>query len=535
MSILINNLILKLDDSKNELKKKVAKELRISINDIKEFKVVRESLDARRKTDIKFNCSVKISCDNEEKIVKKINKNNIKIDNEKYDIHNINFGENKLNSRPVIIGMGPAGMFAGLIMAQNGYKPIIIERGQKVEQRSKSVDSFWDTGKLNVESNVQFGEGGAGTFSDGKLTTRTKDIRCDFILKEFVKSGAPNEILYMAKPHIGTDILKDVVKNIREEIIKLGGDIYFDTKLEKLIIKDGKIRGIVANGSEIESENVILSIGHSSRDTYEMLHKIGVFMESKPFAIGVRIENLQNIINESQYGEYANHPRLKAAEYRLTHTSKTNNRGVYSFCMCPGGTVVAAASEENAVVTNGMSYYKRDKQNANSAIVVSVDSKDFGGDSPLKAIEFQRHYEKLAYKVGGGNYKAPVQLVEDFLQDRISTNFGDVKPTYTAGYEFGKLNECLPKAVVDTLKEGLLVFDKKIKGFAHNGAILTGIETRTSAPIRITRNKELESISIKGLYPCGEGAGYAGGIISSAVDGIKCAEKIMEKWAPILK
>jgi len=437
-----------------------------------------------------------------------------------------------MKHRPIVVGMGPAGLFAGLILAQNGYKPLIIERGESVDKRSKTVDNFWKGAPLNVESNVQFGEGGAGTFSDGKLTTRIKDRRCDLVVKAFIDNGAPEEIRYLGKPHIGTDILKDVVVNIRKKIIENGGEVRFNSKLQDIIARDGEIEAVVANGEKIPCDNLILAIGHSSRDTYEMLFKNKIFMEPKAFAIGVRIEHSQDMINESQYGKFKNHPKLKAADYTLTHNTESG-RGVYSFCMCPGGVVVAAASEENRLVTNGMSYYKRDRDNANAAMVVTVGPKDFGGDAPLSGMEFQRNYEALAYKVGGGNYHAPVQLLGDFMKDVPSTKLGAIKPSYEPGYSFKNLKDCLPSQVIGALKEGITVFDKKIKGYGDYDAIMTGIETRTSAPVKITRTETLESISIKGLYPCGEGAGFAGGIMSAAVDGIKCAEAIMKKFKNI--
>lgn len=531
MSIRVNNIVMNIEEDINTLKNKVCKKLRISIEDIKEFKILKESIDARKKDNIKFNYAVEVICDNEGKIVKRSNDKDIKI--EEQHTEEFKFGNKKMKHRPIIVGMGPAGMFAGLLMAQKGYKPLIIERGEKVEERTETVNKFWNTGELNLESNVQFGEGGAGTFSDGKLTTRIKDNRCDFVLEEFVRNGAPEEIIYSGKPHIGTDILKEVVKNIRQSIIELGGEIRFNSRLEDIVIKDNYIKSVVVNGEEIPCENLILAIGHSSRDTYEMLNKRGVFMEPKAFAIGVRVEHSQNMINVNQYGKYANHPRLKAADYRLAHTTQATGRAVYSFCMCPGGEVVAAASEEERLVTNGMSYYDRDKDNANAAIVVTVGEDDFEGGTPLKGMEFQRHYERLAYNVGGGRYRAPIQLVGDFLEDRITTKLGSIKPTYNPGYEFKDLRECLPEYVIRSLKEGLVNFDRKIKGFAANDAVLTGIETRTSAPVKITRNESFQSINVKGLYPSGEGAGFAGGIISAAVDGLKSAENIMKEYCPL--
>jgi uncharacterized protein len=529
MPIKINNIVLSIDENIEELKIKVEKKLNISQEQFKSFRIVKESIDARKKNAIKINYSVEVTCENEENIVRKAKDNDIRIQEKNYNAE-FQFGTKKMNERPIIVGMGPAGLFAGLLMAQKGYRPIIIERGEDVDKRTESINNFWNNRELNVNSNVQFGEGGAGTFSDGKLTTRIKDSRCDYVLEELIKAGAPEEIGYIGKPHIGTDILKIVVKNIRETIKELGGEVRFSSKFEDIIIKDNKLKEIVVNGERIPCENLILSIGHSARDTYEMLFNRGIFMSPKPFAIGARIEHLQSLIDENQYGKYATHPKLRAADYRLSYTSEKLDRSIYSFCMCPGGHVVAAASEEKTVVVNGMSYYKRDGDNANSAIVVSVGPKDFPTNHPLSGIEFQRHYESLAYRVGGESYNAPSQLVGDFLKDRKSTKLGNVKPTYSPDITFGNLKECLPVYVIEALKEALPVFDNKIKGYAGNSAILTGIETRTSAPVRIDRNENLQSISVNGLYPCGEGAGYAGGIVSAAVDGLKVAETIMKEY-----
>ncbi|MCR4945142.1 MAG: NAD(P)/FAD-dependent oxidoreductase [Clostridium sp.] len=530
MTIRINNINLSIDEPKELVKKKVAKELRIKEDEIINYTIIKESIDARKKDNIKFNYCIDVNCNGEKRILSKAKCKDAKIEEEEFE-EKTPHGTKKMNSRPVVIGFGPAGIFATLTLAQQGYKPIVFERGEDAETRTRTVESFWKgESDLNLESNVQFGEGGAGAFSDGKLTTRIKDKRCRFVLKELVQAGAPEEIMYEGKPHVGTDILKDVVMNIREQIKSLGGEVHFNSRLESINVKDGVLKSIVVNGSEIPCEALVLAIGHSSRDTYEMLHRQGIFMESKPFAIGVRIEHPQEIINVSQYGKFANHPRLKAADYRLTYQSRANNRGVYSFCMCPGGVVVAAASEEKRLVSNGMSYHARDLENANSALVVTVGPNDFEGNSPLNGMEFQRHYESLAYNLGGGNYKAPVQLVGDFLKDQKSTKIGKVNPSYTAGYELRELKECLPSYVIDTLKEGITVFDNRIKGYAMDDAVLTGIETRTSAPVRLSRNDNLESISAKGLYPSGEGAGFAGGIISAAVDGIKVAEKIIAEY-----
>lgn len=532
MPIRINNIILDIDEDISILEEKVAKKLRLSKSQLKSIKILREGIDARKKDVIKFNYTLEVNTENEAKLVERLNDKDLKLEDAKYT-DEVPFGSKKMKNRPIVVGMGPAGMFAGLLMARKGYKPIIIERGQKVEDRTISVNNFWNTGYLNKESNVQFGEGGAGTFSDGKLTTRIKDNRCDYVLESFVKSGAPKEILYSGKPHVGTDILKTVVKNIREEIIAFGGEVRFNSRLDDLKIKNGSLHEIVVNGEKIPCETLVLAIGHSSRDTYEMLFEKDLKLTPKPFAIGVRIEHLQSLIDENQYGKFAGHERLKAADYRLSYSSLKLNRSIYSFCMCPGGEVVAAASEENRLVTNGMSNYKRDKANANSALVVTVEPKDFASNNPLSGMEFQRHYEALAYNLGGGNYLAPIQLVGDFLKDRVSKNIGRITPSYKPGYEFKDLNQCLPSYVASALKEGLISFDKKIKGYAAEDVVMTGIETRTSAPIRIERNENLQNSKVFGLYPAGEGAGYAGGIISAAVDGLRIAENIMKEWAPI--
>lgn len=532
MAIRVNNISLNInEDSLATLKQRVAKKLKIKENDFKEFRIVKESIDARKNNDIKFNYAVEIQCDGEDKVISKAHSDDVKKGEEGYK-NDFILGNRKMNSRPVVIGMGPAGLFAGLLLAQWGYNPLVVERGEEVEKRVKSIDNFWYDRKLNVNSNVQFGEGGAGTFSDGKLTTRIKDPRCAYVLEEFVDAGAPEEIKYLGKPHIGTDILKDVVKNIREKIKRYGGEVRFSSCLRDIEIDDGKISSITIDDEKIQCENLILATGHSARDTYEMLYKRGVSVSPKPFAVGFRIEHLQSIIDENQYGKYAMHPKLRAADYKLTYTTKSSKRGVYSFCMCPGGYVVASASEENTVVVNGMSNYKRDNVNANSALVVSVSPSDFESSSPLSGIEFQRKYERLAYEVGGGNYNAPVQLVKDFMEDRVSKAFGNVKPTYVPGTTFSDLRKCSPKFVIDSLKEAMPVFDRRIPGYAGKDAILTGMETRTSAPVKIDRTKECESINVKGLYPTGEGAGYAGGIVSAAVDGLRVAEMIITKYAP---
>ena len=525
----VSNIKINIEEDPSIIEKLVLKKLKIKSSDLVKYYIYKESIDAR-KGNINFVYTVDVQVKNEDKVLSKHIKDVIKIKELKYE--DVKSGTEKLEKRPVIIGSGPAGIFAGLVLAQRGYKPLLLERGLDVDKRSEDVDLFWKERKFKNNSNIQFGEGGAGTFSDGKLTTRIKDIRCRKVLEELVNFGSPEEILYSYKPHVGTDILKGVVKNIRNEIIRLGGEVRFDSKVTDICIVDNKIESVTVNDSEvIETNIVILAIGHSARDTYEMLYERGVNIIQKPFAIGARIEHPQELINKSQYKDFYNHPKLGAADYRLIeHTS--NGRTAYTFCMCPGGSVIASASSDGQVVTNGMSEHARDKDNANSGFLVNVVPDDFESNHPLAGMYFQEKYERLAYELGGKNYNAPVQLVGDFLNDRISTKIGSVKPSYEPGYTFVDLRECLPKFVTDTMKEALVGFDKKIKGFAMDDAVLTAVETRSSAPIRIVRDDEtLESINTKNLYPCGEGAGYAGGIVTAAVDGIKCAEKIIAKYS----
>lgn len=525
--IRVNQIKLNIDEDISNIQKKLEKKLKISSQEIISYNIFKQSIDAR-KGDINFVYTIDVEVKNENKVLNKI-KDISKTPDFSYE--EVKEGTAQMNNRPVIIGTGPAGIFAGLILAKRGYNPIILERGKDVASRTEDVNEFWKTGKLNVNSNVQFGEGGAGTFSDGKLTTRIKDKRCRKVLEEFVAAGAPEEILYSYKPHIGTDILKEVVKNMRHAIEELGGEIRFDNKVTDFTIESGKITALEINNSEtLKSDEVILAIGHSARDTYEVLHKRGVQIRQKPFSMGVRIEHPQSLIDESQYGKHKNHPRLGAADYRLTYQA-SNNRAAYTFCMCPGGEVVAAASEENMLATNGMSEYSRDKANANSALLIQVNTDDFESEDVLAGIEFQRKWEGLAFELGGSNYNAPVQLVGDFLNDKESTSFGSVIPSYKPNIVLTDLRKCLPPFVAETMKEAIVEMDKKLKGFAMNDAILSGVETRSSAPIRIERDDEtLESINTDGLFPCGEGGGYAGGIISGAVDGIKVAEKIISKY-----
>ncbi len=435
-----------------------------------------------------------------------------------------------LASRPVVVGAGPCGLLATLVLAQMGFKPIMLERGKAVRERTKDTWGLWRQGKLNPESNVQFGEGGAGTFSDGKLYSQIKDPHHHGrkVLEEFVKAGAPAEILYVSKPHIGTFKLVSMVEHMRETIAGLGGEIRFQSKVTDLDIADGQVRGVVLeSGERIASGHVVLALGHSARDTFEMLHRRGVFLEPKPFSLGLRIEHPQSLIDRCRFGEQAGDPLLGAADYKLVHHA-ANGRSAYSFCMCPGGTVVAATSEEGRVVTNGMSQYSRNERNANAAIVVGVTPDDFPDveANPLAGVDFQRRWEAAAFEAGGRSYKAPAQRVGDFLAGRPSTGPGSVIPSYTPGVHWTDLSACLPDYVIATIREAIPAFDRQIKGFAMEDAVLTGVETRTSSPIRITRGADCQSLNTRGLYPAGEGAGYAGGILSAAVDGIQVAEAV---------
>lgn len=433
-----------------------------------------------------------------------------------------------LAQRPIVVGFGPCGIFAGLLLAQMGFKPIILERGTEVRQRTKDTWGLWRKSVLNPESNVQFGEGGAGTFSDGKLYSQIKDPKFigRKVLHEFVKAGAPEEILYVSKPHIGTFRLTGVVENMREQIRALGGEVRFQQRVTDVLIEDGQLVGVELNGGEqIHSKHVILALGHSARDTFRMLHGRGVFMEAKPFSVGFRIEHPQSLIDRARLGKYAGHPKLGAADYKLVHHAK-NGRSVYSFCMCPGGTVVAATSEPGRVVTNGMSQYSRNERNANSGIVVGITPEvDYPG-GPLAGIELQERLESHAFVLGGSNYEAPAQLVGDFIAGKPSTEVGSVEPSYKPGVSFGDLALALPAFAIEAIREALPAFEKQIRGYSLHDAVLTGIETRTSSPLRITRNESMQSLNVKGLFPAGEGAGYAGGILSAGVDGIRIAEAV---------
>lgn len=512
--IKITNIKIKADLSDNELFEKIYKKYKINKNDVTERRIIKKSIDARNKADIFYNYSVELECKNENKI------KNVQIVKKEEPFKII--VNRKSSKRPVIIGAGPAGLFSALTLAQNGIKPIIIEQGKTVDERKKDVEEFQKTGKLNTLSNVQFGEGGAGTFSDGKLTSGIHNPLCKIVLKEFYNFGAPEQILYINKPHIGTDNLINIIRNMRNEIIKLGGEFLFNEKVTDFEFENSKVTAVICS-KRIETDTVILAIGHSARLTFEKLYEKGVKMEKKNFSIGVRIEHKQSMINKSQYGEITK-LKLPPAEYKMAYHGE--NRSCYTFCMCPGGTVIASSSEPETIVTNGMSVYARNGENANSAVLVNVTPNDFKGESPLEGIYFQKDLEQKAFKLGGSNYNAPIQRFEDFENNVKSTHIGEIKPTYKPGVTLSNLNEILPDFISKTLIEGIKYFDKSIKGFAHPDAILTGVETRSSSPVQITRNENKQS-NIKGLYPCGEGAGYAGGIMSAAVDGIKCAIAVL--------
>lgn len=528
--IRINEVNLPLDYDNDFLYNIAVKKLNVSRKDIKGVSLFRRAIDARKKQNIHFTAAIDVLLkSNENRVAAKCKDNKINIVQQyRYILPEYK----KLDQRPIVVGFGPAGMFSALILAMSGQNPIVIERGSCIEQRCKDVSDFWNNRNLNIKSNVQFGEGGAGTFSDGKLNTGTKDIRGRMVLEEFVANGAPEEILYNAKPHIGTDMLRNTVINLRNKIISLGGEIKFDTQLTDIISKDNRVVAVKVqnhNTTEIiETNNIILAIGHSARDTFEMIYNKNIAIEPKPFSVGARIEHPQELINKSQYGSFYNNKYLKSADYKLAEHLK-NGRGVYTFCMCPGGVVVSASSEKNMVVTNGMSEFARNNCNANSALLVSVAPEDFGSSHILAGMQFQRSLEKNAFEIAGNNYNAPVQRVEDFLNNKASSKVGDVIPSYKPDVTPCNLSECLPDFVTESMREGIKLFNNKIKGFSYGDAVLTGVETRSSSPIRIIRNDNLQSISLNGLYPCGEGAGYAGGIVSAGVDGIKCAEKLISK------
>nr|WP_294489108.1 NAD(P)/FAD-dependent oxidoreductase [uncultured Anaerosporobacter sp.] len=524
--IKINQLKLSIEHSKESLEDKIAKTLKIPKEQILHYDIAKRSIDARKKNAILYIYSIEVEVANEKKIVDRCKNQNVVL-TKKTVYQTIKDGTQSMKHRPVVVGTGPAGIFCALKLAEDGFKPIVIERGEDVDKRVETVNTFWKENKLNNESNVQFGEGGAGTFSDGKLNTLVKDVtgRNTEVLRMFVEHGAPTEILYLNKPHIGTDRLRGVVKAMRNRIIQLGGEVRFETKLTDIQFEKEQVTSIEVNGKEtIPCDVLVLAIGHSARDTFEMLYTKKFDIKSKPFAIGVRMEHPQEIISKSQYGD--SYTKLPAADYKVTHQT-SNGRGVYSFCMCPGGFVVNASSESDRLVVNGMSNYDRDEKNANSAIIVTVNPEDFDEDSPLAGMEFQRKWERLAYEEGKG--KVPVQLFGDFEANRPSTELGSMTPNLKGEYTLGNVRNCLPDYVCESIIEGVHAFDKKIRGFSKADAIMLGVETRTSSPIKMIRNEAFEA-NIAGVYPCGEGAGYAGGITSAAMDGIKVYEMIVHKY-----
>ncbi len=523
----LTEIKLPLDHTDAQLRAAIIERLAIDEGALLRYTVFRRAVDARKRSAIHLIYTVDAEVIDAAAVLQKNNKNNNLKESPDTGYQFVARAPGKLVSRPVVIGTGPCGLFAGLLLAQMGFRPIILERGKVVRERTQDTWGLWRRSVLNPESNVQFGEGGAGTFSDGKLYSQIKDPRFlgRKVLTEFVKAGAPDEILYVSKPHIGTFRLVGMVETMRATIESLGGEFRFQSRITDIEIENGQTRGVVlGSGEHIASEHVVLAVGHSARDTFQMLHARGVYLEAKPFSIGFRIEHPQSLIDRVRWGKFAGHKLLGAADYKLVHHCK-NGRSVYSFCMCPGGTVVAATSEEGRVVTNGMSQYSRNERNANAGIVVGITPQDYP-HNVLAGVEFQRHWESRAFKLGGENYNAPAQRVGDFLAGRASTALGEVVPSYKPGVRMTDLSTCIPDYAITAIREALPAFDKQIKGFAMHDAVLTGVETRTSSPIRIKRNAVYESMNTRGLYPAGEGAGYAGGILSAAVDGIEVAEAV---------
>ena len=525
--IRINELRLPISHSPEDLELAILKRLGITPKDLIKFEIFKRSYDARKNVALAFIYTIDVSVKDDEGTLKKFaHEQHIKATPDT-SYHFVAKAPENLSSRPVVIGFGPCGIFAALTLAQMGFKPIVLERGKKVRERTQDTWGLWRKKVLNPESNVQFGEGGAGTFSDGKLYSQIKDPKFygRKVLTEFVKAGGPEEIMYVSKPHIGTFRLVGMVEKMRQEIIDLGGEVRFEQRVVEFNIENNEIKGVTTqHGETIESDHVILALGHSARDTFQHLFEQGVYMESKPFSVGFRIEHPQSLIDKARLGPHAGNALIGAADYKLVHHAK-NGRAVYSFCMCPGGTVVAATSEPNRVVTNGMSQYSRNERNANAGIVVGITPEDFPG-GPMAGIEFQRAIESKAFELGGKTYEAPGQLVGDFLAGRPSEEFGSVVPSYKPGVHLTDLATSLPAYAIDAIREAIPAFEKQIKGFSMKDAVLTGVETRTSSPVRITRGSNFQSLNIKGLYPAGEGAGYAGGILSAGVDGIKVAEAV---------
>jgi uncharacterized FAD-dependent dehydrogenase len=527
----LTELRLPLDHSDADLRAAIVKRLGIAADELLAYSVFRRGHDARKRSAVFLTYTLDVTLRDEPAVLARLaDDDHVGPTPDTAYRFIARAPSPPPTPRPVVIGTGPCGLFAGLLLAQMGFRPLILERGKAVRERTQDTWGLWRKGQLNPDSNVQFGEGGAGTFSDGKLYSQIKDPgwRGRKVLTEFVKAGAPAEILFLSKPHIGTFKLVTMVETMRAEIEALGGEIRFGARVEDIEIAAGQVRGLrLADGETIAASHVVLAIGHSARDTFRMLYSRGVHVEAKPFSIGLRIEHPQALIDRARFGKFAGHPLLGAADYKLVHHC-ANGRSAYSFCMCPGGTVVAATSEPGRVVTNGMSQYSRNERNANAAIVVGVTPADYPGieSDPLAGIEFQRHWESLAFTAGGGDYAAPAQRVGDFLAGRASTHLGSVVPSYTPGVRPADLRACLPDYVVAALRESIKAFGRQIHGFDMDDALLTGVETRSSSPIRVTRGNDFQSLNTRGLYPAGEGAGYAGGILSAAVDGIKVAEAV---------
>ena len=523
----ITDLQLPLDHPEPALRRAVLARLGIAESELRSVHIYRRAYDARKKSAIHLVYTLDVEVEDEPAVLARVSGGTKVVSSPDTTYQFVARANQPPTQRPIIIGFGPCGLFAALILAQSGYCPLIIERGKPVRERTKDTFGLWRKRELHPESNVQFGEGGAGTFSDGKLWTQVSDPKhySRKVLEEFVKADAPPEILFVSKPHIGTFRLVKMIEIMRETIISLGGEFRFEQKVEGIDIDKGRVRGIVlSTGERIAADHVVLAVGHSARDTFQMLHDAGVHLEAKPFSVGFRIEHPQSLIDRARFGASAGHPILGAADYKLVHHA-TNGRSVYSFCMCPGGTVIAATSETGRVVTNGMSQYSRNERNANAGIVVGITPADYPG-SPLAGIDFQRALESRAFTLGGGNYNAPGQLVGDFLAARPSRQFGDVLPSYQPGVTLGDLESALPKYAITAMREALPAFERQIRGFAMHDALLTGVETRTSSPVRIRRREDFQSLNTRGLYPAGEGAGYAGGIMSAAIDGIRVAEAV---------
>ncbi|MDR1936256.1 MAG: hypothetical protein LBS49_11880 [Candidatus Accumulibacter sp.] len=528
--IRVNEIRLPLGHPPGALADAAAGRLGLPAAAIRRLAIVRRSHDARRKNAPACIYSVDVEADGEAGLLEKFAADAKIGPTPDTSYRFAARAPERLGERPVVVGFGPAGIFAALILAQTGFRPLVLERGKAARERTQDTWRLWRERRLDPESNVQFGEGGAGTFSDGKLYSQVRDPRHlgRKVLGEFVKAGAPEEILYLARPHIGTFRLVGMVERLRAEIEALGGEIRFQSRVDGLAIESGRVRGVtLAGGERIAAGHVVLALGHSARDSFAMLRESGVFMEAKPFAVGLRIEHPQALIDRARLGVNAGHPLLGAADYKLVYRAR-NGRSVYSFCMCPGGQVVAATSEPGCVVTNGMSQYSRAERNANAGLVVNVVPEDFGGGpgDPLAGIAFQRRLEARAFELGGGDYTAPAQRLDDFLAGRASTRLGAVTPSYQPGVRLTELSTALPGFAVAAIREAIPAFDRQIRGFALADAILTGVETRTSSPVRITRGEDLQSLNVKGLYPAGEGAGYAGGILSAAIDGIRIAEAV---------